>query len=204
MSGRPTLVLATSNRDKAAEMAALLAGLDLTLRTRGDFPDLPDVAETADTFAGNARLKAEAVCGATALPALADDSGLCVDALGGAPGVLSARYAGPLATYADNNRKLLDALADVPDEKRTARFVCAVVLARPEAEPVAFEGTCEGVITRAPAGTGGFGYDPLFRVSEAGRTFAEMAPEEKGRVSHRARAFARARAWLEAHLPRLR
>lgn len=204
MDNGSTLVLATSNRDKAAEMADLLAGLPLQLRTRSDYPDLPAVEETADSFAGNALLKAEAICRTTGLAALADDSGLCVDALGGAPGVRSSRYAGPLATYADNNRKLLAALAGVPEEKRTARFVCAVVLARPGAEPVTFEGTCEGVITQLPKGDGGFGYDPLFLIPELGLTFAQMDPVEKARVSHRARAFALARSWLEAHLPALR
>jgi len=199
----PVLVLATSNRDKAAEMKGLLTGLPLNLITRGELPDLPDVAETADTFAGNALLKAEGICKITGLPALADDSGLCVDALGGAPGIFSARYAGPLATYVDNNEKLLAALAGVPDEKRTARFVCAVAVALPGAGSVTFEGVCEGVITTHLEGAHGFGYDPLFLVPEVGLTYARMDPAQKAQLSHRARAFALARAWLEAHLPNL-
>jgi XTP/dITP diphosphohydrolase len=197
----PVLVLATSNRDKAAEMTALLDGLLLTLMTRGEFADLPEVDETSNTFMGNAVLKAEAVCRTTGFPALADDSGLCVDALGGAPGVLSARYAGPLATYADNNAKLLDALKGVPEEKRTARFVCAVAVARPGRATETFEGVCEGEIATAPDGDRGFGYDPLFRVG--GLTYARMDPAEKARVSHRARAFAKARDWLGSHLSEL-
>jgi XTP/dITP diphosphohydrolase len=198
------LVLATANPDKAAEMAGLLTGLGLTLRARADFEGLPDVEETADTFAGNAVLKARALCAATGLPALGDDSGLCVDALGGAPGVLSARFAGPGCSYADNNRKLLAALGGVPEAERGARFVCVVAVARPGEEPVTFEGACIGRIADAPRGDRGFGYDPLFvplpADNPAGHTFAEMDPADKARVSHRARAFARARAWLERHL----
>lgn len=199
--GGPVLVLATDNPDKSAEMARLLAGLPFVLKSRADFPGLAPVAETADTFAGNAALKAEATRDATGLPALADDSGLGVDALDGAPGVHSARWAGPGCTYADNNQKLLREMADVPDGKRTARFVCWVAVARPGRETVTFDGFCTGEITRAPKGERGFGYDPLFRVPELGRTFAELAPEEKARISHRALAFAAARAWLMCSLP---
>jgi len=197
----PVLVLATDNPDKAAEMGRLLAGLPFRLKSRADFPDLVPVAETAATFAGNAALKAEATCAATGLPALADDSGLCVDALDGAPGVVSARWAGPGCTYADNNKKLLAEMEDVPDARRTARFVCWVAVARPGQATVTFDGLCEGEITRAPRGEKGFGYDPLFLVPEPGRTFAELAPEEKARISHRALAFAAARAWLMCSLP---
>jgi XTP/dITP diphosphohydrolase len=204
VSSGPSLVLATANPDKAAEMAALLQGLGLKLLTRADFSDLPDVEETADDFAGNALLKAEALCAATGLPALGDDSGLCVDALDGAPGVLSARYAGPGCTYADNNRKLLEALAGVPEAKRGARFVCVVAVARPQEDSVTFEGVCPGRIAEAERGERGFGYDPLFVPvlpdGASGHTFAEMDPAEKARVSHRARAFALAREWLAQHL----
>jgi XTP/dITP diphosphohydrolase len=197
----PVLVLATDNPDKAAEMARLLAGLPFRLLSRADFPDLVPVAETADTFAGNAALKAEATRDATGLAALADDSGLCVDALDGAPGVISARWAGPGRTYADNNDKLLAELGGVADGERTARFVCWVAVARPGRETVTFDGFCEGVIARAPQGEKGFGYDPLFFVPDLGRTFAELEPEEKARISHRALAFAAARAWLMCSLP---
>ncbi|MDH5527657.1 MAG: XTP/dITP diphosphatase [Nitrospirota bacterium] len=197
----PVLVLATANPDKAREMAALLEGLPFDLKTRADFGPLPDVDETADTFAGNAILKAEALMEATGHMALADDSGLCVDALNGAPGVWSARFAGPGCTYADNNRKLLQNLAHVPDEQRTARFVCVVAIARPGAEPVTFEGTCEGMIARENHGEMGFGYDPLFVIPTDGRSFAQMTREEKAAHSHRARAFAKAGEWLEKYRP---
>lgn len=192
----PVLVLATANPDKAREMAALLQGLPFILKSRADFGPLPDVDETAHTFAGNAILKAEALMHATGHMALADDSGLCVDALDGAPGVYSARYAGPGCTYADNNKKLLEELANVPDEKRTARFVCAVAIARPGSEPVTFEGACEGVIARENMGEMGFGYDPLFVIPADGRSFAQMTRDEKAAHSHRARAFEKAREWL--------
>jgi len=196
-----TLVLATDNRDKAREMVRLLQGLPFHLKSRADFPGLDPVAETAATFAGNATLKAEATCAATGLGALADDSGLCVDALDGAPGVVSARWAGPGCTYADNNRKLLTAMRGVPDNRRAARFVCWVAVARPGAATVTFDGFCEGEITRAPKGTRGFGYDPVFFVPEIGKTFGELDPEEKAGISHRALAFAKARAWLMCSLP---
>jgi XTP/dITP diphosphohydrolase len=200
-AGAPALVLATDNADKAAEMARLLAGLPFHLKSRADFPGLGPVAETAGSFAGNAALKAEATCAATGLAALADDSGLCVDALDGAPGVLSARWAGPGCTYADNNRKLLAAMEKVPDGLRTARFVCWVAVARPGEPTVTFDGFCEGEIARVPNGNNGFGYDSVFYVAELGRTFGELEPEVKARVSHRALAFAQARAWLMCSLP---
>lgn len=190
------LLLATANPDKAREMAQLLSGTGLALLSRADFPDLPEVEEDADTFTGNAVLKARVLSDTTGLMALGDDSGLCVDALSGAPGVHSARYAGPGCSYRDNNDKLLAALADVPDGQRAARFVCAVAIVVPDHEPLTFEGTCEGVITRAPAGDKGFGYDPLFAVPETGLTFAEMDADTKARYSHRGKAFQQARTWL--------
>jgi len=199
--GGPVLVLATDNPDKAAEMARLLAGLPFVLKSRTDFPGLAPVDETADTFAGNAALKAEATRDATGLPALADDSGLCVDALDGAPGVVSARWAGPGCTYADNNEKLLHEMADIPDGRRGARFVCYVAVARPGRDTVTFDGFCEGEIVRAPKGERGFGYDPVFFVPELKKTFGEISPDEKAGISHRALAFAAARAWLMCSLP---
>ncbi len=192
----PALLLATGNRDKAREMAELLAGLPLTLKTRADFDALPDVEETADTFAGNALLKAEALSEATGLMALGDDSGLCVDALEGAPGLYSARYAGPDCTYQDNNQKLLAALANVPAAQRTATFVCVVAVVVPGRTPVTFEGRCDGVIADGLSGGEGFGYDPLFYVPEQGQTFARMPAATKAAISHRAQAFALARQWL--------
>jgi len=197
------LLLATGNPDKGVEMARLLAGLPLTIKTRADFPDLPEVVEDADTFTGNAIKKAAELSAATGLLALGDDSGLCVDALDGAPGVYSARYAGEGANYADNNAKLVEALKNVPEDRRGARFVCVVAIVGPGIEAVTFEGTCEGVITTATEGCAGFGYDPIFLIPENGRTFGQMTADEKARISHRARAFAQARAWLAKHLDKL-
>jgi XTP/dITP diphosphohydrolase len=151
------------------------------------------VEEDAPTFAGNAEKKARAALARSGLPSLADDSGLEVDALDGAPGVLSARYAGAGHDDAANNAKLLDALAGVPDERRTARFRCALVFVDSDGTRLLAEGACEGRIGHVGRGTGGFGYDPLFLLAEdaAGRTMAELAPEEKNRISHRARALAK-------------
>ena len=198
------LMLATGNPGKVRELRDLLAlHLDLTgaaLLTPRDWPaPLPDVAETGATFAENARLKAEALAAATGLPALADDSGLCVDALGGAPGLYSARWAGAGASDADRNTKLLLALADVPPERRTAQFICAIALALPSGRTVLAEGVCAGLILDTPCGADGFGYDPLFLLPAAGRTMAELTAEEKNRLSHRALAISR----LSAHFSML-
>lgn len=198
------LMLATGNPGKVRELRDLLAlHLDLTsaaLLTPRDWPaPLPDVAETGATFAENARLKAEALAAATGLPALADDSGLCVDALGGAPGLYSARWAGAGASDADRNTKLLLALADVPPERRTAQFICAIALALPSGRTVLAEGVCDGLILDTPCGADGFGYDPLFLLPAAGRTMAELTAEEKNRLSHRALAISR----LSAHFSML-
>ena len=170
----PTLMLATGNPGKVAELRALLAHSPdwnrLTLLTPRDWPHpLPEVAETGETFEENARLKAEALSAATGLPALADDSGLCVDALGGAPGLHSARWAGEGASDADRNARLLSAVSAFPPEKRTARFVCVVALAAPESETITAEGICEGLILDAPRGENGFGYDPLFFLPAVGQ-----------------------------------
>jgi len=184
------LVLATANPDKAAEIRAVLvdAGLDVELVPRPD--DVPEVDESGDTLEANARLKAVALCEATGLPAVADDTGLEVDALDGAPGVYSARYAGEGATYADNVHKLLGALVGVEPAARTARFSTVALARWPDGREVAAIGEVEGVIATEARGDGGFGYDPLFVPDEGdGRTFAEMSAGEKHRVSHRGRAF---------------
>ena len=184
------LVLATANPDKAAEIRAVLvdAGLDVELVPRP--AEVPEVDETGTTLEENARLKAVALCVATGLPAVADDTGLAVDALGGAPGVYSARYAGEDATYADNVEKLLDALAGVEPAARTARFSTVALAHWPDGREVAAIGEVEGTIAGRARGTAGFGYDPLFVPDEGdGRTFAEMSADEKHRVSHRGRAF---------------
>jgi XTP/dITP diphosphohydrolase len=184
------LVLATANPDKADEIRAVLLDAGLTVELLPRPADLPDVEETGATLEDNARLKASALCSATGLPAIADDTGLAVDALGGAPGVFSARYAGESASYADNVAKLLAELADVELGARTARFSTVALARWPDGREVAAIGEVEGIIATRARGTGGFGYDPLFVPVEGdGRTFAEMSAEEKHRVSHRGRAF---------------
>ena len=186
----PDLLLGTGNRKKGLELAALFAPVGLSLSTLSDLPDpVGEVEESGVTFAENAALKAGAYAKATGRWALADDSGLAVDFLGGAPGVYSARYAGPGAGDADNNRKLLAELATCPAERRTARFECHMALADPTGTVRArSQGHCRGRILFAPRGSGGFGYDPLFEVLEYHRTFAQLGPLAKSRISHRARA----------------
>nr|WP_253264079.1 XTP/dITP diphosphatase [Geobacillus sp. DSP4a] len=156
-----------------------------------DFPDVPDVEETGSTFAENARLKAEAISRRFGCPVIADDSGLVVDALGGRPGVYSARYAGEDKNDARNIAKLLHELEGVPMEQRTARFHCALAVAIPGRPTAVVEAACEGYIAEAPRGEGGFGYDPVFYLPEKGKTMAELTPEEKNEISHRAKALAK-------------
>ena len=188
------LVFATRNAGKLTELRQLLAELDgaIEVLSAADL-DLPEVVEDADTFAGNAAKKALSASRAAGLPALADDSGLEVDALGGAPGVISARYAGPEQDDRRNNDKLLAALARVPPQRRTARFRSVLALADTAGSlgerVLTAEGTCEGMILEAPRGTGGFGYDPLFFAPELGMTFAEAGVGPKNHLSHRARAM---------------
>jgi XTP/dITP diphosphohydrolase len=183
-------VLATANPDKAAEIAQILrdAGAPVELAPRP--ADVPEVDETGATLEANARLKAVGLAAATALPAIADDTGLEVDALGGAPGVYSARFAGPDATYADNCTLLLRRLEGVPPERRTARFATVAVAHWPDGREAAALGTVEGTIVETARGERGFGYDPVFVPGEGdGRTFAEMTAAEKHAISHRGRAF---------------
>ncbi len=183
-------VLATANPDKAREIVALLAQAAPDVELEGRPADVPDVPEVGDTLEDNARMKAVALSAATDLPAIADDTGLHVDALDGAPGVHTARFAGEHATYADNVARLLDELAGVPVERRTARFATVVVARWPDGLEVAALGEVEGIITTGARGEGGFGYDPVFVPVEGdGRTFAEMSETEKHALSHRARAF---------------
>ncbi len=189
------LLLASGNVKKLAELVGLLAPLDVEVATPAEVGGLPEVEEDRPDFAGNARKKAVSAARSAGLWCLADDSGLEVDALGGAPGVHSARFAGVHGDDAGNNRLLLERLAGVPEARRGARFVCVLALARPDGSPVAeIEGTARGRILEAPLGTGGFGYDPLFLFTEpghpeTGRGFAELSPEEKSRVGHRGRAL---------------
>jgi XTP/dITP diphosphohydrolase len=183
-------VLATANPDKAREIVTLLTEAAPSIDLVGRPADVPDVDEVGDTLEDNARIKAVALCAATDLPAIADDTGLHVDALGGAPGVHTARYAGDHATYADNVAKLLGDLDALPPDRRKARFATVAVARWPDGLEVAALGEVEGTIAATARGEGGFGYDPVFVPLEGdGRTFAEMSEHEKHAVSHRARAF---------------
>ena len=179
------LLLATRNPGKLRELRARVHGLDVL--SLDDVPPMPEVEETEDTLEGNAGLKALAAARATALWTVADDSGLFVDALGGAPGVRSARYAP--GSDADRVQALLRAMERVPDPERGGAFRCVLALASPEGEARFARGECRGSILRAPRGAEGFGYDPVFLLPDLGRTMAELSLEEKGRVSHRARAL---------------
>lgn len=184
------LVLATENADKAREIAEILGEADPDLELVPRPADVPGVPETAATLEANARLKATALAEATGVPALADDTGLEVDALGGAPGVHSARFAGQKASDAENVAKLLAEMDGVLDEERLARFATVAVVHWPDGREVSAWGTVEGVITLEARGTGGFGYDPVFAPVEGdGRTFGEMSADEKHAISHRGRAF---------------
>ena len=196
---KPIVVLATRNKDKVREILAIMPDIAIDFKTLDEFAGAPEVIEGADTLEENAAKKAKSAALYCGHWALADDTGLEVDFLGGKPGVLSARYAGPACSYRDNNLKLLAELYGVPYEKRTARFRCAVALASPGGSSVVMEGRLNGFITLAPSGSGCFGYDALFAVpghpADAGegqgpwRTLAQLSPEEKNAVSHRAAAI---------------
>ncbi|MDT2763096.1 XTP/dITP diphosphatase [Enterococcus asini] len=196
-----TIVIATGNVGKAKEFAALFGAAGYEIKTLKDFPDLPDVAETGTTFEANARLKAETISQLIQQPVLADDSGLCVDALSGMPGVYSARFAGEQKSDAANNAKLLHELYDVPDEKRGAHFHCTLVFAAPQKDSLVVSADWYGWIGRIPRGDYGFGYDPLFIPDGMEKTSAELLPAEKNHLSHRGQAMAKLQDqwqdWLE-------
>jgi XTP/dITP diphosphohydrolase len=198
------LVLATNNEDKIREIRNLLDDLPVTIMTRDDFLEFPDIEETGATLEENAVLKARAIAEFCDLPALADDSGLEVDALDGAPGVYSSRYAGENASYADNNRKLLEQLAGTPPEKRTARFRCFIAVCWGDDDVETVEGTAEGIITDDSIGQSGFGYDPVFFHPPSGKRFSEMTLEEKNLVSHRGQALQKIRGVIMERLNKLR
>ena len=199
------LVVATRNRGKSAEIRKFLAEFPVEIKDLNDFGPLPEIIEDGATFEENAYKKASFTAKILGLPALADDSGLEVRALDGEPGVHSARYAGPNATDADNNAKLLQAMESAAD--RRARFVCVLSLAVPTGAALTYEAACEGVILEAPRGENGFGYDPLFFHPPTGKSFAEMSLEEKAEVSHRGQAmqdlnseFEKVMIWLKRRL----
>lgn len=192
------LVLATRNRHKGEELAALLGDLGIRIRTLDEFPGVPDVVEDGNTCEANAVKKATEIAAATGLPAVADDTGLEVDALDGRPGVYAARYAGEQATYEDNYRKLLRELSGVPRGRRTARFITVAAIALPWNGVQIATGRLEGLIAEEPAGSRGFGYDPVFFLPELGKTLAELSADEKNRISHRAKAFIQARDLLRS------
>ncbi len=195
------VVLATRNRDKVTEIRAVLSVLPITLVLVDEWGELPEVEETGSTLEANAILKAATIARLTGEPALADDTGLEVDALDGAPGVYSSRFAGADATYAQNVARLLDVMADVPAPERTARFRAVMAFVDPRSGTTrTVDGVSEGVILSEARGEGGFGYDPVFRPLDAERTFAEMSLDEKNRQSHRARALRAVVPLLEAWL----
>ena len=193
--GRPAsprrLILATRNAGKVTELRAILnaAALDVELVGADAYPDVPDVKETGVTFAENALLKAHALAQATGHPAVADDSGLCVDVLGGAPGIFSARWAGKHGDDRANLDLLLAQLGDIADEHRTAHFACAAALALPDGTERVVEGRLEGTLRHTPTGDGGFGYDPILQPLGETRTCAELTADEKNAISHRGQAF---------------
>ena len=197
-TSRPVVVLATRNPGKVLELAALLADLPLEITSLLDFPDVPALAEVGATYADNAVAKARAVARATGQIALADDSGLEVDAMDGAPGPHSSRWLGEGRGDADRNAAVLERLRGVPPERRTARFRAVVAIAQPDGTVRTFEGVVEGSIAERPAGREGFGYDPIFLVQGEGRTMAELGSQIKNRISHRARAVRAARSALAA------
>jgi len=192
------IVLATRNKKKIEEIRRIMAGLPIATLSLGDFPNCPDVAEDCDSFEGNARKKAVAVCQCTGKPSLADDSGLEVEALNGSPGIYSARYAGGDGEVSDakNNDKLLAELKHVTDLMRDARFVCCIALAFPDGVVKTFFGVSLGRIGHEPRGTNGFGYNPIFIPVGHTRTFAEMSGEEKDRLSHRGKALTKLREFI--------
>jgi XTP/dITP diphosphohydrolase len=193
------LVLATRNRHKREELAALLGDLGITIRTLDEFPDAPEVVEDGDTCEANAVKKARAIAEFTGLPAVADDTGLEVDALGGRPGIYAARYAGEDATYEDNCQKLLREMAGVPREQRTARFLTVAAIALPSDGIRVAQGTLDGAIAEQASGALGFGYDPVFLIPELGKTLAQLSADQKNTISHRAKAFAKMREIVRSY-----
>jgi XTP/dITP diphosphohydrolase len=190
-------LVASKNQGKVKEMKALLAPLMIEIVSLDETPDAPEVPETGNTFVENAVIKATAYARYYGLPAIADDSGLEVDALNGRPGIYSARFAGERASDDENNRKLMEMMRDFPDGDRGCRYVCAIAVASPERLLWTGEGVCKGRLLREPRGRNGFGYDPYFYLAEFGQTMAELAPATKNRISHRAQAMSKLIDYLD-------
>ncbi len=194
------IVLATNNRHKIREIKNILSDLSVEILTLEDFSGFPKVEETKKTFEENAIIKAQAICGFTRLPSMADDSGLEVEALNGAPGILSSRFAGEHCSFQDNNRKLLHLMKDIPWEKRGAKFICVVALAKDVNHIVTVKGEVKGIITFEEKGENGFGYDPVFYLPHLNKTFAQLSLKEKNKISHRAKAFGKAKELIQKGL----
>ncbi len=206
MDKQPTLVIATRNSGKTKEIRDLLKGFPLTIKNLDDFGPIPEVIEDGDTFDDNAYKKSSFTARVLGLPALSDDSGLCVNALDGAPGVYSARYAGENATDSANCEKVLKELDG--KQNRNASFKCVISIAVPTGAALTYEGSCDGVLLKHPRGANGFGYDPIFFFPEFDKTFAEIPQKEKNRVSHRGKAFREFRdefdkviKWIDLQMP---
>lgn len=192
-------MIGSHNKDKAGELAGFLRGTGIRVLSLADFPDCPEAAESGKTFEANARIKARLYSKHTRRLTLADDSGLMINALGGRPGVYSARFAGPGCTYADNNRKVLSLMADQPRSRRGAKFVCVIALYDAGRCVGVVKGVCPGRISERQIGQRGFGYDPVFVPSGQNRTFAQMGPGGKARVSHRSKALRKALRLILSH-----
>jgi XTP/dITP diphosphohydrolase len=190
------VIIATKNAGKAKEFVKMFEPYNIEVKTLLDFPEFAEIEETGKTFEENAILKAETVCAQLGVMAIADDSGIMVDALDGRPGIYSARYAGVEKDDEANNDKLLEELKDVPQEERTARYYCALAFASPNHRTITVHDTCEGIILSKRQGTNGFGYDPLFYLPERGETMAEITAQEKNEISHRAKALRKLENYL--------
>ena len=204
---KPILVIATTNKGKTKEIRHLLKGFDIDIKNLSDFGPIPEVIEDGKTFDDNAYKKASFTAKILGYPTMADDSGICVEALDGAPGVYSARYAGENASDADNVKKMLDDLKE--KKNRNAAFKCVISIAVPTGAALTYEGECSGIITREPLGENGFGYDPLFYYPDLNKTFAQLSLDEKGKVSHRGKALKQVAAeidkimdWIDINMPR--
>ncbi|WP_418790778.1 XTP/dITP diphosphatase [Phosphitispora sp. TUW77] len=197
------IILATGNQGKVRELREILGDNDIEILSLRDFSEIGEIVEDGSTFEENALKKAKTVAEAVGLTAVADDSGLEVDFLEGAPGVYSARFAGTGNNDLENNLKLLSLMKDVPDRQRTARFRCVIAVVTPSGETYTADGTCEGMIAREMSGDNGFGYDPLFFLPDYGKTFAQLEPEIKNRISHRGKALARIESVLAEVIERV-